>query len=108
VGSDNFSVRWTGTFNFDAGPATFTATADDGIRVWVDGALIIDAWVDQAATTYQATTTMTAGNHIVRVEYYENAGLAVAQVSWQQGTGALQLSAAPTESMRPAQAQQSR
>jgi hypothetical protein len=66
----------------NAGTYTFTATADDGIRVWVDGVLIIDAWKNQAATTYTATRTLTAGDHQVKVEYYEASGGAVAKVSW--------------------------
>jgi hypothetical protein len=82
LSADNFSVRWTGQFDFPAGAATFTATADDGIRVWVDGTLLIDAWRDQAATTYQATVNLTAGRHQVRVEYYERGGYAVARVNW--------------------------
>src|SRR5690242_4163224 len=80
--TDNFSVRWTGTFSFPAGTTTFTATADDGIRVFVDGTSVIDAWRDQAATTYTGTRTLTAGQHAVKVEYYEASILAVAQVSW--------------------------
>jgi glucose/arabinose dehydrogenase/PKD repeat protein len=87
VGPDNFSVRWAGQFQFAGGSTTFTATADDGIRVWVDGTLVIDAWVDQSATTYQATRTLTAGTHLVQVEYYERTGDAVAQLSWAQAPG---------------------
>jgi hypothetical protein len=79
---DNFSARWTGNFNFNAGTYTFTATADDGIRVWLDGNLIIDAWIDQPPTTYQATRTLSSGEHSIKVEYYEKGGGAVAQVSW--------------------------
>ena len=44
--------------------------------------LIIDAWKNQAATTYTATRTLTAGDHQVKVEYYEASGGAVAKVSW--------------------------
>ena len=80
--ADNFSVRWTGHFTFAAGTTTFTARADDGIRVFVDGVLIIDGWRDQPATTYTARPTLTAGEHEMRVEYYEKTGGAVAQVSW--------------------------
>jgi hypothetical protein len=87
VGPDNFSVRWTGQFDFVGGSTTFTATADDGIRVWVDGTLVIGAWIDQSATTYQATRTLTAGAHLVQVEYYERTGDAVAQLSWTQAPG---------------------
>ena len=84
---DNFSVRWTGRFNFAGGAATFTATADDGIRVFLDGAAVIDQWHDQPATTYTATRTVPLGQHEVKVEYYERGGDAVAQVSWTGGTG---------------------
>jgi PA14 domain len=81
VGTDNFSVRWVNTQSFTAGTHTFTATADDGIRVYLVGALVIDQWKDQSATTYTASRTVTAGNHEVKVEYYENGGDAVAKVT---------------------------
>ena len=86
VGPDNFSVRWTGRFNFSAGSYTFAALASDGIRVWLDGGLIIDGWLPQVArdpTVYQATPTLTTGQHDVRVEYFDVGGRAMAQVSWQ-------------------------
>jgi PA14 domain len=79
---DDFSARWTGTFTFPAGDTTFTATADDGIRVFVDGTLIIDKFIDQSATTYTATRTLTAGAHDIKVEYYEHNEDAVAKASW--------------------------
>src|SRR5215213_2285550 len=82
VNADSFTSHWVGTFDFEASGYEFTASSDDGIRLWVDGQLLIDQWKDQAAATYKATKAMTAGEHEVRVEYYENAGLAVAKVSW--------------------------
>ena len=83
VGSDNFSVRWTGQFAFAAGSHVFGALGDDGFRISVDGALIIDAWQDQAATTSLTTVSLTAGTHEVKVEYYEHGGSALLQVGWQ-------------------------
>jgi chitodextrinase len=83
VPTNQFSTRWTGTFSFTAGAYEFTAIGDDGIRVWVDGALVIDSWRDQPPTTYRQTRSLTAGNHDVKIEYYENGGGAVARVSWQ-------------------------
>jgi glucose/arabinose dehydrogenase len=87
---DNFSARWTGNFTFaTAGTYTFTATADDGIRVFVDGNTanpVINAWVDQSATTYTGSVTLTAGVHSVVVEYYEHLIDAVAKVSWALGS----------------------
>lgn len=86
VGNDNFSVRWKGRFNFSGGNFTFIARADDGIRVWVDGNPIIDAWRDQAPTEYRANRSLSAGEHEIKVEYYENGGGAVAQVRWEQAS----------------------
>jgi hypothetical protein len=87
INADGFSARWTGLHAFAAGSYTFTARADDGIRLYVDGSLLIDQWRDQAATSYTANRQLTAGDHEVKVEYYENGGGAVAQVGWQLSTG---------------------
>jgi PA14 domain len=51
------------------------------MRVYLDGAQVIDQWKDQPATTYTASRTVTAGNHEVKFEYYENGGDAVAKVT---------------------------
>jgi glucose/arabinose dehydrogenase len=82
VGPNNFSVRWVGTRSFATTRAyTFTATADDGVRVYLDGTLIINQWKDQSPTTYTVSRQVTAGNHEVRMEYYENGGGAVARLT---------------------------
>jgi PA14 domain len=74
--TDGFSARYDGRISFAAGAYEFALGGDDGIRLWVDGSLVIDRWVNQAYTTYRATRTMTAGLHDIRVEYYEASGLA--------------------------------
>jgi beta-glucosidase len=44
VGDDNFSVRWTGTFTPpETGEYKIGATADDGVRVYLDGKIVVDA-----------------------------------------------------------------
>jgi len=102
VPTTNFSVRWDGQFSFaTAGSYTFTATADDGVRLFLDGGTtpLINGWKDQSATTYTATTTLTAATHEVKVEYYQAAGGATAQVNWQAATGPspdFSISAAPS------------
>ncbi len=83
VPKDQFSVRWTGTLTAAAtGQYAFTAYTDDGIRVLVDGVRVIDSWRDQATTRYDATATVTVGQHTVVVEFYENGGEATARVSY--------------------------
>ena len=82
IPNDNFSVRWTGRFTFPAGSRTFTTVSDDGVRLWVDNVRVINRWTDHAPTTDRVTRTMTAGDHDIKVEYYERGGGAVIQVSW--------------------------
>jgi hypothetical protein len=87
VGNDNFSARWTGRAPIAAGTYTFIGGADDGIRVWLDGNLIIDQWHDQGYTEYRVTRSVSAGDHDVKVEYYENGGAARVFFKWEQQTG---------------------
>jgi hypothetical protein len=82
VSVDRFSARWTRYIDVAAGTYRFTATSDDGIRVIVDGRSIIDQWTDHPAQTFTGDVDLTAGHHLVTVEYYENTGYAVARVSW--------------------------
>ena len=84
VNSDSFSVRWLGSFSFEEGDYVFTASTDDGIRVWVDNGLLIDSWKNQRVTTYQGGIRLVTGKHVVKVEYYEKSGQAVAEVSWER------------------------
>jgi PA14 domain-containing protein len=72
VSSDHFSARWTATPYFGAGTWHFNLTADDGARLWVDSNLLIDRWNDSSGTTNGADMSLGAGNHTVRVEYYDN------------------------------------
>jgi hypothetical protein len=85
---DHFSVRWTKIINFVAGNYTFTAIVDDGARLKIDGTTVIDKWIDEPSTTYTYTQSLTAGNHTIVMEYYENAGGALAQMSYVQNVGA--------------------
>jgi hypothetical protein len=82
VRSDGFSARWRGDFSFSGGQYDFVVTADDGVRLYIDGQLVLDRWVDQAPTTYRVTRTLSSGTHQIVMEYYENGGGAVARLSW--------------------------
>jgi hypothetical protein len=74
LAGDNFSARWTRQQRFEGGTYRFHAIADDGVRVWVDGRLIIDAWRDQKPAEYTKDVSITQGTHSVKVEYYEHTG----------------------------------
>ncbi len=95
VPADNFSARWTGRARIESGTYTFIARADDGVRVWLDGALIIDAWRDQGPTEFRADRSVNAGDHDIKVEYYERGGGAVAQFRWETASGGTTAPSAP-------------
>ncbi len=87
VAADHFSARWTRTVNLPAGSYHFAVTADDGVRFWVNDHLLVDAWYDQAALTHTGDMYLPGGSVALKVEYYENAGDAVARLSWNEGNG---------------------
>jgi hypothetical protein len=90
VPADGFSARFARTITSPAATHRFTVTSDDGVRVFVDGVLRLDKWIDQAPTTYTFDVALTAGSHTVKTEYYESAGSASLSLSWQALGGVAQ------------------
>ena len=81
---DGFSVRWTRQIPLQAGSYRFSALSDDGVRVWLDGTLIIDQWHDATNVVYNAIREISDGDHTLRIEYYENAGAAQITFWWER------------------------
>ncbi len=96
VQSDDFSARWVGTVTpLYTQTYTFSATGDDGIRVWVNNQLLIDKWILQGATTWSGNIDLTAGVPVsVKMEYFERGGGAVAKLAWSSATQPSQIIAA--------------
>jgi hypothetical protein len=83
VPGDHFSVRWTGRFPFGTDTYDFTASVNDGARVFIDGTLVVDAWRTGTLATFTGSKALTAGDHNVVVEYYEDVNVAQVDVTWQ-------------------------
>jgi hypothetical protein len=81
---DSFSARWTRKVQFEAGTYRLHALVDDGVRLWVDDTLVINAWYDQGAHELIVTYTPVRGTHTIRVDYYEHKGSALAKVWWEK------------------------
>ncbi|RYG36915.1 beta-glucosidase [bacterium] len=83
VGQNDFSVRWTGSFSVPQGGQHVAVTrSDDGVRLWVDGKLIVDEWHDRAVSSDIRPLNLTAGLHTFKVEYYQGEGDAEIQVGF--------------------------
>jgi hypothetical protein len=81
--SDRFSVRWTGQRYFHAGAYRFGLFVDDGVRLWVDGELLVDEWQPARAEYHSTVVYLDTGYHDVVVEYFEDAGEAEIRFWWE-------------------------
>jgi len=93
VTADNFSARWTGRVEAPvSGNYRFTTVSSDGIRLWVNGQLVINNWTDHGTTTNtSASIALTAGvRYTVTLEYYERTGSAIARLQWSYPNQATQ------------------
>jgi len=78
-----FSVRWEGEVS---GPLTgkvkFQPSADDGVRLWVDGQLLVDQW-RPGSSQVESEFPMEAGKRYpIRMEYYQGGGGLQAKLAW--------------------------
>jgi hypothetical protein len=86
--ADNFTVRWTGQITVpETNWYTFYATADDGVRLYVDNHLIIDSWTAYTETTRSGAIKLVQGSHSLRLDYHETTGDATVKLSWLAGQG---------------------
>jgi uncharacterized protein YraI len=88
INLDNWSGRWTGSFWFNGGDYRFHATADDGIRVYIDNIRVIDAWgVGAHVDLSNRFDSLSRGQHTVTVELFDLEGTAQLFVSWERVGG---------------------
>jgi len=85
--ASGYSVRWSGDLE-----AVFTETytisvyADDGVKLWFNGELVVDKWFGQEAGSpkYSVKAALEAGQRYpIVMEYFFNSGSAVAELSWE-------------------------
>lgn len=82
-----FTVQWHGGLvpRFSETYTLYTAS-DDGVRVWIDGKLVIDDWSIHAGAEDAAILPLEAGRvYDLRVQYFEKNGLSgeIIKLYWQ-------------------------
>ena len=86
VPTDFFSARWSGFVEAGTGGAyQFQSTSDDGVRVRVNGQLVIDNFTPHGPTVdTSAVLNLVAGQrYSIVVEYQEYTGGALMQLRWK-------------------------
>ncbi len=95
--ADQFSIRWTGqirpryteTYNF-------RTVSDDGVRLRINGRLIVDNWTDHPPTTDLGQIQLEAGHwYPIELEFYENGRSARIELYWSSMSQRLEV--VPTE-----------
>ncbi len=78
----NFSARWQGNFSFTGGTQIFYAVTSDGMRIYIDGSLVLDSWRIQPPYEYRIVENLAQGTHLITVEYFNTGSSATAELSW--------------------------
>ncbi len=86
---NTFSILWEGGLEVpESGDYTFYVTADDGVRLKINGNTIIDEWNDQTVSTFSGTITLTGNQQIpLELSYYENGVYASVKLEWLTPSG---------------------
>jgi hypothetical protein len=83
LGEDRFSIRWMGYVRIDrAGTYKFHTLSDDGVRLWIAGRPVVNNWGDHAATWNSGDIYLKEGYHPIRLDFYENGGVATIKLYW--------------------------
>jgi hypothetical protein len=89
VNTDGFSARWTGEIEVPVSDTyTFYSISDDNARLWVDGQLLVDNWNSDNAWAFEdeGSIYLDAGWASLVMEFFDEAGDAIAQLKWQSST----------------------
>jgi len=85
MSGDNFSVRWTGEIEI---PYTddyrFRIRSDEGMRLWIDGTLVIDRWRQGFYDRSSAPIALQSGQRVtIQIEYFELGGTETIKLTWR-------------------------
>jgi alpha-D-xyloside xylohydrolase len=100
--SDQFSVRWTGRLRApETGEYELATVADDGVRLWLDGRLLIDDWTQHAPEYRSGRVSLEAGKQYdLRLEYFDEILGASVKLRWTLPSDRSAAEAAPSQPMQ--------
>ena len=100
LSAEYFSVRWTGWLVPPvSGRYVLHATADDGIRIWLNDRLVMNEWRPQPVSTFTTSVELKAGEpYRLRVDYFQDILDTRLRITWERPD--LAPVAAPTSTWR--------
>ncbi len=79
---DRFALIADGNVALPSGDYWLDIISDDGIKVWLDGKLVVDKWSVHESVLDQVK--LTGGKHRISVQYFEQTGWAELQVRFRR------------------------
>jgi hypothetical protein len=74
VGRDRFAFTAEGSVDLPPGDYTVTVISDDGVKIWVDGQLVLDDWTVHESKVEKLA--LSGGKRHIKVQYFEGDGFA--------------------------------
>ncbi|URC13507.1 T9SS sorting signal type C domain-containing protein [Flavobacterium sp. B183] len=74
VRTDTFAIRYRMRSTLAAGCYFVGITGDDGVRLYIDGVLVLNEWSQQSSAAFQNVLVRLTGNSDLVLEYYEKNG----------------------------------
>ncbi len=98
---DTFGVVWTGYVQPEfTEEYTFTTSSDDGVRLRIDGEVVLRNLTEHAQTEDSGSVTLEAGRlHEIQLDYFDVGGEAIIFLAWESASQPRQL--VPTERLYP-------
>lgn len=92
IPADNFSARYTYTFDAQPGRYRFNVQAQDGVRLWINGQLVVDRWGAGGLQQQSIEIDLLGGIQHLIATYYNGVGPAsininAIQIGGSGGTG---------------------
>ena len=93
MASSNYTVKWTGSLQPQFNETyTLTTVSDDGVRLYVNGQLLINDWMDQLATSNSVSLPLAAQQlYTIEMDYYQHNSNAVAELEWSSPSTSLRV-----------------
>lgn len=86
--AETFVIEWLGGLVIEEeGEYEFTCRSDDGMKLWLDGNVVIDADHRQAPAENSGSVYLVPGTYSFRMRYFENAQHEVCVLEWAATRG---------------------
>jgi PA14 domain-containing protein/K319-like protein len=94
IKDETFSIRFTGFIEPQFSESyRFSIQTGGGVRLWVDGKLLLDKWNDMYPTTLTSSSiNLVAGKqYAIKIEYLNNDDRSGLYLNWQSASQSLQM-----------------